>query len=103
MKRLHESRGPVQSIFAFLNPLLGSSSAIVEVYNTFWLRKCSISTKVFPYFLVLIPLNDRFQNFFPTVSTVNIARPKHRSFTIPELIEAEQRMETGTPEMTVVG
>ena len=30
--------GPVQSILAFFYPLLGSSSAIVEVYNTFWLR-----------------------------------------------------------------
>ncbi len=52
--------------------------------------------------LVLVQLNDRIQKFLPTICTVNIAGPKQYSFTITELIEAEQRMETGTPEMTVV-
>jgi len=73
-----------------------------QVFINFWLCKCGITTEVSPYFLVLIPVNDRLYQLPPTVGTVNIARPKHRSFTIPELIEAEQRMKTGTSEMAII-
>ena len=52
---------------------------------------------------VLVSLDDRFQNFLPTISAVNITRAQQDAFTIPELIEAEQRMETGTAEIAVVG
>ena len=65
-------------------------------------RECGITTKVFPDILVLVPVNDWFKQFFPTVGTVNVARPEQHSFTIPKLIEAEQRMKTGTSEMSII-
>ena len=67
------------------------------------LCECGIASKAFSILLILVSLDDRFQNLFPTISTMDITRAKQHSFTIPELIEAEQWMETGTPEMTVVG
>ena len=68
-----------------------------------WFGEGRIATKVFPILFVLVSLDDRFQNFLPTISAVNITRAQQDAFTIPELIEAEQRMETGTAEMAVVG
>ncbi len=51
---------------------------------------------------ILISFDDWFQNFFPPISTVDITGAKQHSFTIPELIETEQRMETIASEMTVI-
>ena len=56
-----------------------------------------------PILLVLVSFDERLQNFLPTINTVNITRAKQDSFTIPELIETEHRMKTGTTEMTIVG
>ena len=64
--------------------------------------KCRIAAKLFPDIPVLISLHDRVQNLFPTIGTVDVAGSKQYTFTITELIEAEQRMKTGTPEMTIV-
>ena len=77
-------------------------AVFLQVFIDLWLGEGRIATKVFPDILALVPLNDRFQNFLPTISAVDITRAQQDAFTIPELIEAEQRMETGTPAMTVV-
>ena len=75
----------------------------LQVFIDLWFGEGRIATKVFPILFVLVSLDDRVQNFLPTISAVNITRAQQDAFTIPELIEAEQRMKTGTPEMTVVG
>ena len=74
----------------------------LQVFINLWFGEGRIATKVFPILFVLVSLDDRFQNFLPTISAVNITRAQQDAFTIPELIEAEQRMETATPEMAVV-
>ena len=75
----------------------------LQVFINLWFGEGRIATKVVPILFVLVSLDDRVQNFLPTISAVNITRAQRDAFTIPELIEAEQRMETGTAEMTVVG
>ena len=71
----------------------------LQVFIDHWFGEGRITTKVFPILFVLISLDDRFQNFLSTISAVNITRAQQDAFTIPELIEAEQGMETGTAEM----
>ena len=84
--------GPAQGILSLLDPLLSSASAIVEVYHTFRLGRQ----------VALLSLDDSSPiDSIGEISTVNITRAKQDSFTIPEVIEAEQWMKTGTPEMSV--
>ena len=65
----------------------------LQVFINLWFGEGRIATKVFPILFVLVSLDDRFQNFLPTISAVNITRAQQDAFTIPELIEAEQRVD----------
>ena len=78
-------------------------AVFLQVFINLWFGEGRIATKVFPDILALVPLNDWVQKFFPAVSAVNIAGAEQFAFTITPLVEAEQWMETGTAEMTVVG
>src|SRR3954454_8390747 len=46
---------------------------------------------------------DRLQYRAPAVSAVDVARPQRTPFDIAKLVEHEQRVITGTSEMTVIG
>ena len=45
--------------------------------------------------------DHRLQLRPPTISTMDVARPQDAAFDIAELVEHEQRVVTGTSEMTV--
>tara|TARA_B100001245_G_scaffold211492_1_gene176184 strand:+ start:184 stop:588 length:405 start_codon:yes stop_codon:yes gene_type:complete len=75
----------------------------LQVFINLWFGEGRIATKVFSDILASVPLNNRFQKFFPSVSAMDIAGAEQDTLTITPLVEAKQRMETATPEMTVIG
>ena len=54
----------------------------LQVFIDLWFGEGRIATKVFPDILALVSFDDRFQNFLPTISAVNIAGAEQFAFTI---------------------
>jgi len=75
----------------------------LQVFVCLWFGKGSISPEQQPPFFLLVSLHNRLQDLPPALSTVDIARPQHRPFAIPELVEAKERMIAHTAEVAVIG
>ena len=61
----------------------------LQVLIDLWFGEGRIATKVVPILFVLVSLDDRVQNFLPTISAVNITRAQQDAFTI---VQAEARV-----------
>ena len=61
----------------------------LQVFINLWFGEGRIATEVVPILFVLVSLDDRVQNFLPTISAVNITRAQQDAFTI---VQAEARV-----------
>jgi hypothetical protein len=68
-----------------------------------WVCEDGIGAVVPALELASVASHDRLHRFLTTVRRMNVARTKHATFQITELVEHEQRMITGTSEVAVAG
>ena len=73
-----------------------------QIFVYLWFCKCCVAAGIFPDIFIFIPFHYRRQKFLPAISDVDFTGAKQHSFTVAELIEAEQRMEAIAAEMTVI-
>src|ERR1039458_4479400 len=94
---------------AFLKHLIGGESD--RGFVTLWflqlldLGVCErgVCAEVVAHLTVPITRDKGFQNLMPAIGGMNVAGSKGASFQIAELVEDEQRMVAGAPEVAVVG
>ena len=65
--------------------------------------KGGIAPKEPPLGPVAIPRHHRLQHRAPVIGAVDVAGAQHGPFEVAKLVEDEQRVVAGTPEMAVVG
>ena len=70
--------------------------------SRFGLGKGSIGPEQQPDSFLLVSLHDWLQNLPPPLSAVDVARAKHCTFAISEMVEQEERVITYGLEVAVV-
>ena len=63
----------------------------------------SVCSKQKPHRHLQVALHDRLDEFLPAIGAMDVAWPENCSFTVSELVEAEQRVIADTLKMAVVG
>ena len=67
------------------------------------LGKGGVGSKQKPHRQLQVALHDRLDESLPPIGAMYVAWPEHCTFTVSELVEAEQRMIAHALEVSIVG